>query len=183
MTNAHFTDLAQYQDVESINYYHILRDKGLSEEETYKILGARSRDNGRTPMQWTAGANGGFTTGTPWLAVNPNHDTINAEAALADGDSVLHYYRQLVELRKSSDLVQAGEFAPLPAEDDRVFGYTRTLDGRTMVVLCNFYGAEAPVTLPEALCTGAKPVLSNINKRDLTPAMTLAPYEAGVWEV
>ena len=183
MTNAHFTDLAQYQDVESINYYHILRDKGLSEEETYRILGARSRDNGRTPMQWTAGENGGFTTGTPWLSVNPNHDTINAEAALADGDSVLHYYRQLVKLRKSSELVQAGAFAPLLAGDERVFGYTRTLDGRTLVVLCNFYGTEAPVTLPEALCTGAKPVLSNISKRELTPAMTLAPYEAGVWEV
>src|SRR5699024_1416217 len=100
MTNAHFTTLDQYRDVESINRYHILKAQGGPESEIFRILGARSRDNGRTPMQWTAGPNAGFTTGTPWLQVNPNAAEINAEACLADPESVLHYYRRLVALRK-----------------------------------------------------------------------------------
>ena len=96
MTNAGFASIDAYRDVESINYYKILRDAGHSEAETLQIIGERSRDNGRTPMQWTAGENAGFTTGTPWIAVNKNYTAINAEREAADPSSIHAFYKQLV---------------------------------------------------------------------------------------
>ena len=180
MTNAHFTTLDQYRDVESINRYHILKDQGVPEAEIFRILGARSRDNGRTPMQWTAGPNAGFTTGTPWLQVNPNAAEINAEACLADPESVLHYYRQLVALRKQYPVIQTGRYAPLMTGSANVFAYTRTLGAETLVVLCNFYPEHAVVTLP-VLPGKAERLIGNWPEAPYAGTMTLRPYEAAVY--
>ena len=180
MTNAHFTRLDQYRDVESTNRYHILKEQGVPEEEIFRILGARSRDNGRTPMQWTAGPNGGFTTGTPWLAVNENTAAINAAACLADPDSVLYYYKKLVVLRKQYPVIQVGEYAPLMTGSPDVYAYTRTLGDETLVVVCNFCARPAAVTLP-ALPGSPERLIGSWDEQPYAPSMTLRPYEAAVY--
>ena len=146
MTNAHFTDISQYQDVESLNYYGIMRDNGTSEAEALAVLGAKSRDNGRTPMQWTAGHEAGFTEGKSWLGIPANYATINAEAEDADPNSILNYYRQLVQLRKDYPVIAEGEVKFLDTGNDNVIGYERRLGDTRLVVLCNFSGNDEKVT-------------------------------------
>lgn len=154
MTNADFTDIADYRDVESINYHDILRASGLSEDETMKIIGARSRDNGRTPMQWTAGESAGFTTGTPWLGVNHNHAVINVEAEQQDEDSILTFYRRLIALRKEHRIIAEGSIRFLERENDAIIAYERELAGEHLLVLCNFRASD--IAMPELFAAAAK---------------------------
>ena len=142
MTNPGFTDISQYRDVESKNHFRILQEKGLTEQDAYRILQVHSRDNSRTPMQWDGGANGGFTTGEPWMEVTKNSSYINAQAELADEDSVFHYYRKLVQLRKDYDVVAYGDFEALAERHPQVFAYRRTYGGEELLVVNNFYGRE-----------------------------------------
>ncbi len=145
MTNAGFNSLDQYRDVESINHYQLLKDRGYSEEEVMKTLAERSRDNSRTPVQWDNSKNAGFTNGAPWLAVNPNSSYINAKEALEDQNSILHYYRQLIRLRKQYDVISEGEITFLEGLPEKVFGYQRAMDNTKLLVLCNF-GTEVENT-------------------------------------
>lgn len=170
MTNADFTDISDYRDVESINYHDILRASGLSEDETMKIIGARSRDNGRTPMQWTAGESAGFTTGTPWLGVNHNHAVINVEAEREDDDSILAFYRRLIALRKEYHIIAEGSIRFLERENDDVIAYERALGSERLLVLCNFRASD--IAMPELHATGEK-LIGNY------PGMAarLRPYE------
>lgn len=149
MTNIRL-ELEQYQDLESLNLFRERTAWGYDPEDVMRSIRARGRDNARTPMQWTAGENAGFTTGTPWLPVNENHRFLNAEAELADPDSVFHYYRRLIALRKQYDVFRDGRFTLLCPEDPQVFAYTRDTDTAHMLVVCNFSGAEAAFSLPEA---------------------------------
>lgn len=154
MTNADFTDISDYRDVESINYHDILRASGQSEEETMKIIRARSRDNGRTPMQWTAGESAGFTTGTPWLGVNRNHAAINVEAEREDDDSILAFYRRLIALRKEHRIIAEGSIRFLERENDEILAYERELEGEYLLVLCNFRASD--IAMPELHAAGEK---------------------------
>ena len=149
MTNIRL-ELEQYQDLESLNLFRERTAQGYDPEDVMRSIRARGRDNARTPMQWTAGENAGFTTGTPWLPVNENHPFLNAEAELADPDSVFHYYRRLIALRKRYDVFRDGRFTLLCPEDPQVFAYTRDTDAAHLLVVCNFSGAEAAFSLPEA---------------------------------
>ena len=149
MTNIRL-ELEQYQDLESLNLFRERTAQGYDPEDVMRSIRARGRDNARTPMQWTAGENAGFTTGTPWLPVNENHPFLNAEAELADPDSVFHYYRRLIALRKRYDVFRDGRFTLLCPEDPQIFAYTRDTDAAHMLVVCNFSGAEAAFSLPEA---------------------------------
>jgi oligo-1,6-glucosidase len=133
------------------------------------------RDNARTPMQWDASEHAGFTTGTPWIAVNPNHDEINAEAALADPESVFHHYRRLIELRHTEPVVAHGEFAMLLPDDERVYAFTRRLGDDELLVLGNFSGEDAAVDLPEL---GGELVLGNYP--DAGEPGVLRPWEARI---
>ena len=126
-------------------------------------------------MQWTAGEKAGFTTGTPWLPVNPNCAEINAEAAVADPNSVFHYYRKLIELRKTYPVFRDGTFTLLCPEDEQVFAYTRDTEHGHLLVVCNFSGEEAAFAWPEAYCT-AKTLIANYNDR----APVLRSYEAAM---
>ena len=170
MTNADFTDISDYRDVESINYHDILRASGQSEEETMKIIRARSRDNGRTPMQWTAGESAGFTTGTPWLGVNRNHAAINVEAEREDDDSILAFYRRLIALRKEHRIIAEGSIRFLERENDEILAYERELEGEHLLVLCNFRASD--IAMPELHAAGEK-LIGNY------PGMAahLRPYE------
>lgn len=151
MTNADFTDIREYRDVESINYHDILRKNGTSEEETMKIIAARSRDNSRTPMQWTAGKEAGFTSGTPWLGLNRNHETINAEQEEKDDSSILSFYKELIRLRKEMPLIAEGSIHFLERENDDVLAYERQLGEERLLVFCNF--RPQAVNLQESLLT------------------------------
>ncbi len=137
MTNAHFTSLEEYRDIESLRWADAERDR-LSEEQLLGCLAAGSRDNARTPVQWDDTAQAGFTTGRPWIAVNPNHDTINAAAERADPDSVFHLYRRLVALRHEDPVVQRGDFHLLLPDDPHVYAFTRTLGDEQLLVLGSF---------------------------------------------
>ena len=180
MTNAGFTDISQYKDVESLNHFRILQEKGLTEENAYQILQIHSRDNSRTPMQWTSGENGGFTTGEPWIQVNKNCSYINAEAELQDEDSIFHYYRKLIELRKKYDVIAYGDLKPLDEKNPSVFAYEREYQGEKMLVICNFYGKnttwDSETELGEYQC-----VLSNYEEHSIVDSrIDLKPYEAVV---
>ena len=147
MTNAHLTSLDGYRDVETVNWAAGAASRGIDEAAILHSLSVKSRDNARTPMQWTADEHAGFTTGTPWLAVNPNHVEINAEAALADPGSVFHHYRRLIELRHTLPVAVDGSFRLLLPDDEQVFAYVRELDGARLLVVANLSGSPAQVDL------------------------------------
>ena len=173
MTNSKLS-LEELGDLESVNMYHERIAQGYSHEEVMRSIHARGRDNARTPMQWTAGENAGFTTGKPWLKINPNYVDINAEAALADPDSTFYYYKKLIELRKTIPEFRYGRFWLLPNTDERVFAYTRdTRDGH-MLVVCNFSGDEVPFEVPDSYF-GSEYLIGNYGCDDY---QNLRPYEA-----
>lgn len=174
MTNIRL-ELEQYQDLESLNLFRDRTAWGYDPEDVMRSIRARGRDNARTPMQWTAGENAGFTTGTPWLPVNENHRFLNAEAELADPDSVFHYYRRLIALRKQYDVFRDGRFTLLCPEDPQIFAYTRDTDTAHMLVVCNFSGAEAAFSLPEAF-RHAETLIANYPGEP----ETLRPWEARI---
>lgn len=151
MTNAHFTRFDQYRDIESVN--HVAQARTLAsatDEQLLAGLAAMSRDNARTPVQWDDSPRAGFTTGTPWLAVNPNHVEVNAAAERADPDSVFHHHRRLIELRHTDPVVALGDFTMLLPEDEQVYAYTRELDGDALLVVVNVSGEERVVDLGDA---------------------------------
>ena len=164
-----------YVDLEIHNVYAERIAAGYVPEDVMASIWARGRDNARTPMQWTAGENAGFTSGKPWLPVNPNHTEINAEAALADPDSVYHYYKKLIALRKALPVFKDGSFNLLCPEDESVFAYTRDTDTAHMLVVCNFSGESAAFDLPESFA-GAKTLIANYKGE----SEMLRPYEAKV---
>ena len=165
--------LEQYADLETHNVYRERVAQGYDPEEVMRSIYARSRDNARTPMQWTAGENAGFTTGTPWVTVNPNYRQINAEAALEDPDSVFYYYQKLIALRKQYPVFRDGTFTLLCPEDEQIFAYTRDTQKEHMLVVCNFTGEEVPFEIPEAF-RGAQKLISNYSGEE----RNLRPYEA-----
>ena len=180
MTNAGYTDISQYQDVESTNYYRILMEEGKSSEEALRIIGERSRDNGRTPMQWDGTENAGFGTGTPWLGIPANHTTINVEAEKKDPDSIYAFYKKLVALRKQYEIIADGTIRFTDAGNDNIISYERVLNGQKLTVLCNLRGTEqAPGTPFEA--PGGRLLIGNYADRDASSAAekitALRPYE------
>ena len=180
MTNAHFTDLAQYQDIESLNWARGALERGATLEDVLHSLAVKSRDNARTPVQWDASPNAGFTTGTPWLAVNPNHAHLNAEAAAADPDSVLHHYRRLIALRHTHDVVVHGDYRLLLPADEQVFAYVRALGAARLLVAANLSGTPATVDLgaDAALLTGEVLVATHEGPVHDGATLTLAPWES-----
>ena len=120
MTNVQFDSIEEYEDIETLNMYKERLEKGYQPEEIMQSIYARSRDNARTPMQWSEDENGGFTTGEPWFAVNPNYTRINAKEALEDENSVFYYYQKLIRLRKENPVFVNGKFELLLPEDERI---------------------------------------------------------------
>lgn len=145
MTNAHYTSIEQYDDVEAINHYHILLKNGSTESEALEVLANRARDNSRTPMQWNAGKFAGFSETSPWLGIPENYTTINAEAEEGDPDSILNYYRELVRLRKEYPVISGGSIKFLETGCVDVMAYERKLGDEHLVVICNFSGEERTV--------------------------------------
>ena len=185
MTNTDFTDISQFQDVESLNHYQILQEKGLSASDALRIIQIHSRDNGRTPMQWEDSEYAGFTSADsekPWIAVNGNYKRINAADQLKDKDSIFHYYRKLIELRKELDVISFGDIKPLDPKDPSVFAYRRTYAGHELVVTANFYGKDYEWKGAQKL-QGFKKLLGNYKETEITQdgVMKMKPYEAAIW--
>lgn len=180
MTNPAFTDISQYRDVESLNHFRILQDKGLSEENAYQILAIHSRDNSRTPMQWTGGKQAGFTEGEPWIQVTDNHTCINAEAEQADEDSILNYYKKLVRARKEYDVIAYGNIEPLDVRNPSVMAYRRQWKSEELLVICNFYGNEVSWDCGQDTET-FRCILENYGEPQASGSrITLRPYECMV---
>jgi len=172
MTNIRLP-LSEHVDLETLNTYEERIALGYDPEEVMASIHARSRDNARTPIQWTAGENAGFTTGKPWMPVNPNYTEINAESAIADPDSVFHYYRKLIQLRKTYDVFRRGTFTLLCPEDEKIFAYTRDTEQEHMLVVCNFTGETLNFDVPRNFW-GSEMLINNY-KED---SHRLRPYEA-----
>lgn len=165
--------IEQHVDIETLNVYEERVALGMDPEEVMKSIHARSRDNGRTPMQWTAGTNGGFTEGTPWIPVNENYKEINAEAALADSNSVFYYYQKLIQLRKTYSVFSEGSFTLLCPEDEKIFAYTRDYKDAHMLVVCNFTEETMDFEIPKEY-EEAEKLIGNYSEL----GVNLRPYEA-----
>ncbi len=178
MTNTVFNSVDDFRDLESINAYRELVESGLfTKEDMFPKIAHKSRDNARTPMQWDASENAGFTTGTPWIAINPNYKKINVADQLKREDSVFHYYQKLIRLRKENEIIVYGKYELLLPEDDNIFAYTRSLDGKKLLTVCNFSKTEQKFDFSGY--EKAKVLISNY-ERDIRENSILKPYEAVV---
>lgn len=176
MTNVYFDKLEDYRDIESINAFHQYVDSGIVKaEDMMRYLKEISRDNARTPMQWDDSKNAGFTDGTPWINVNPNYKEINAKAAVADPNSVFHYYQELIKLRHTLPIIVYGKFQGLLDDSETIYAYERHLDGQVLTVACNFTDQEQDCTLFDDLA--GEELISNYKEHK---AGKLQPYEARV---
>jgi oligo-1,6-glucosidase len=172
MTNVPFTDESQLRDIESINYLDAAK-RHDSVEEAWNGIKKVGRDNARTPMQWSAKNQAGFTDGTPWIMVNPNYQTINVEKEMEDPDSILHFYKELIALKSSTPALIDGEYEEILREDPQIFGYLRRGEQETYAILCNMTGETAESSLPKELQQG-EIVLHNMAGSE----KHLRPYEA-----
>lgn len=177
MTNAGFSDLQEYRDVESLNAYHELVDElGISHEDMMKYLRLKGRDNARTPMQWSNDAEAGFTDAVPWISVNRNYPEINVEKQKQEEDSVLNCYRGVIALRHEKPVIVYGDFNMLLEDSPFIFAYERTLDDVRLTVFCNFTNQNVPC---ELLSDTEHVLISNYKER---AGKILRPYEAVVYE-
>ncbi|EHZ7340806.1 TPA: alpha-glucosidase [Vibrio vulnificus] len=151
MTNVAYESLEQYKDIETLNFYKVKTESGVSHQHMMDAIHENSRDNARTPMQWSASQNGGFSQAKPWIEVNPNYPEINVEQALADSDSIFYHYQKLIELRKEHPAIVYGDFTPLFAEHDSVFAYVRSHQDEQLLVINNFSDQDISIELPDNL--------------------------------
>ncbi len=178
ITNHHYTAIDQYRDVESLNYYRILMESGKTEAEALEILAARSRDNGRTPMQWDDSHAAGFTTGTPWITPPENYKTINAAAQVGDPDSIYAFYKALVALRKERKVISEGSIHFLHRDHPQVLAYERRWEGEKLLVLCNLTGELASLDrIPEGAV-----LMTNTGRTQAPQDRILQPYECLILE-
>ena len=178
MTNTVFKSVKDFRDLEAINAYHELTEKGvISVEELFPKICHKSRDNARTPMQWDDSKNAGFTTGTPWIDVNPNYTKINAKEQIAREDSVFNYYKKLIALRKEYEIIVYGDYNLLLPEDKDLFVYERSLDGKKLLVACNFSENEREFDF--GVAKNGKVLINNYKDFSLNNKK-LKPFEAVV---
>lgn len=187
MTNVAFETIEDYRDVETLNMYReLVEEKGANPQALLKVINAKSRDNARTPMQWTDEKNAGFTSGTPWIKINPNYKEINVQRTLADSNSIFYYYKRLIELRKKNTAILYGRYDLILEEDKSIYAFTRTLDHDRFLVILNFSGEKRVFALPENISySNAELLIANY---DVNPAgdirrFDLHPYEARVYRL
>ncbi|QTE46932.1 alpha-glucosidase [Mucilaginibacter rubeus] len=180
MTNAGFSTIDDYRDVQTLNEYQRQKNIGADLPAYLKRIAFESRDNGRTPFQWNSTAHAGFTTGTPWIKVNPNYKSINAAAQEKDANSTLNYFRRIVKLRKDNLILVYGKYTLLDAQNPDTYAYTRELNGRKLLVLLNFTGKAASAQTGLDL-SNATVLIGNYQKSSKNGA--LMPYEAVVYEL
>jgi oligo-1,6-glucosidase len=179
MTNIRFKEIEAYKDINTLKNYQLLLKTGGDVAEFLQSQQEVSRDNGRTPMQWAATPNGGFTEGTPWLAVNPNYATVNVDACLADENSILHYVRRMIALRKAHPVLVYGAYVDLLPAHPQIFAYSRTMGEVRMTVMLNFSDSPTDFTLPYSLALDGE-IMNNYHENAETngAAVCLQPWQA-----
>jgi oligo-1,6-glucosidase len=187
MTSVKFESIADYRDIETLSMYREYgEDKGIDPQAVLAMIHARSRDNARTPVQWDAGEHAGFTTGTPWIKVNPNYKDINVEQALADPNSVFYHYQKLILLRKENPIIVYGTYDLILDEHQEIYAFTRTLEADRLLVILNFSKNNPVFALPSSVSLSDKELLiSNyaVDPVDDVRLLTLRPYEARVYRL
>jgi len=186
MINVAFETIEDYRDVETLNMYReYVEQRGADPKTLIKAINAKSRDNARTPLQWDDSENAGFTSGTPWIKVNPNYKEINVKKALADPNSIFYYYKKLIALRKQNPVAVYGSYDLLLEEDDKIYAFTRTLGNDRMLVILNFSGESPAFVLSENISYSKAELL--IANYDATSEdihhFDLRPYEARVYRL
>ena len=185
MTNVRFSSIDDYRDIETLNMWReCVEEQGADPVEVMKSVYAKGRDNARTPMQWNDSPNSGFTTGNPWIKVNPNYTEINVERAMKDPNSVFHYYRKLIQLRKDYPVVVEGRYLLLLPDHEEIYAYTRISEMETLLVVTNFFDGAPEFVLPEGAVSGTpRLLLSNypVPDHDSATHFKLKPYEARVY--
>ena len=183
MTNCPFPTLEDLRDIESINAFHELTEAGkVNPEDMMRYIRLRGRDNARTPMQWDDSANAGFTTGTPWIMVNPNYTEVNAKTEMEDPDSVFRYYQKIIGLRKKEKVMVYGTYQLLDPDNEKLYVYTRTLDNEKLLVICNFTEEEETYSVPEEFSKG-EVLISSYHREKAEKEIMLKPYEALVLKI
>ncbi|NOW88011.1 oligo-1,6-glucosidase/glucan 1,6-alpha-glucosidase [Clostridium beijerinckii] len=185
MTNVRFESLEDYKDIETLNMYNERKKQSYTHEEIMLSIYTKGRDNARTPMQWDDSQNAGFTSGQPWLKVNPNYKEINAESQLKDENSIFNYYKKLIKIRKSNSVVVYGKYELMLEENKEIFAYTRTLENEMLLVICNFIGNETEFVLERKFEFKSKELLIsnyNVNENDSIESIELKPYEARIYK-
>lgn len=168
MTNIQFDSIDDYKDIEILNMYKEIVIEGKADyDKVMESIYVKGRDNARTPFQWNASENAGFTTGKPWIDVNPNHAEVNAEQAVSDENSIYHYYRLLIQLRKKHPIIVYGEYKLILPEHDKIYAYTRTYEGEKLLVVTNFSDENITFELPSDVHFEAKETLIS-NYPDVT---------------
>lgn len=186
MTNVAFDSIADYEDIETLNMYQEKVVEGDQDhKQVMKAIHAKSRDNARTPMQWDDTEHAGFTTGEPWLKVNPNYEEINVQNALADQDSIFYYYQQLIELRAEYPVFVYGNYSLLLADDEEIYAYLRELDDTKLLIILNFSAQQSEFKLPEEIeFTTQELLISNYEvTKGSIEEIKLNPYEARVYKI
>jgi glycosidase len=186
MTNVRFPSIDCYNDIASIGQYKQALEEGYSEEEALQTIWRRSRDNGRTPMHWDINKNAGFSENKAWLNVNPNYKTINADNNLNDPNSVFHYYRRLIQLRKNHEVLRYGSYENLLPDDKNLWVYSRTLETDKIIVILNFTDQTVPLNLPSTVdISNAELLIGNYpdEKNQTIETDPLRAYEARVYQV
>lgn len=187
MTNVAFENLEDYKDVEIFNAYkELVQIKGKDHDEMMKAIYERGRDNARTPMQWNASENAGFTQGTPWIKLNPNYKEINVESQINDEDSILNYYRKLINIRKENEAVVYGQYDIILEDHEEIYAYTRTLENEKLLVICNFSQNTPEFNLPQHIEFSIKDlIISNyeVDEKQGLKEIALRPYECRVYKL
>jgi oligo-1,6-glucosidase len=188
MTNVAFPSIEDYRDIATRNRYRELDEEdGMDRQEVMELIHRKSRDNARTPMQWDSSDNAGFTTGTPWIKVNPNYREINAEQALSDPHSIFYYYRQLIGLRKTNPVIVHGRYNLILEDDPAIYAFTRTLESDRLLVILNFTSGRPLFVLPDDLpANSAELLIANYSVEahggDIRQ-IALRPFEARVYRI
>lgn len=177
MIDPDFDSIADYVDIECLNAYQLLLEKGLSEKEAFRRIKAKSRDNSRTPMQWTADENAGFTLGKPWLKVAESYGDINVEKELASPQSIFNYYQKLIRLRKQYPVIALGSYQAYQPEHPQVYSFLRQYEEKKVIVFTNFYGKETTISLPEEFLD-SKILIDNYDGTIVERELKLKPYQA-----
>lgn len=185
MTNVHFPSIDDYDDVAIKNMYKIKREEGVSHEDIMQIIWTSSRDNSRTPMQWSAEENAGFTTGTPWMQVNPNFPGINVESQLAQEKSILSFYKNMIALKKENKVFTYGQYDLLMEKDPQVYAYTRTSQDDKVIVIANLTKNDAVFQADGISLSHENMLLNNysVEEHEDLEELELKPYEARVYRL
>ena len=186
MTNVTFDNIEDYRDIETLNFYREITKKGLPKEKIMEAIHRISRDNARTPMQWSDSPNAGFTTGMPWIKVNLNYPDINVAHDLKDSNSIFYYYQKIIRLRKDNLIMIYGDYQLILEDDEHIFSYLRTLNKDRLLIILNFFSSQTIFHLPVNINYQEKELLIsnyNVEEKEDIKSIYLRPYEARVYKL